>query len=58
MFYRVCGCCGSHVDAGELVNGICEECRKEQEKRKDARYRMEQMVRAKKFKQMEMEEFI
>ena len=58
MHYRVCNCCGGHVDAGELVNEICEECRSEQEKRKDASYRMELLVRSKNFKQMELEELL
>ena len=58
MHYRVCNCCGGHVDAGELVNEICEECRSEQEKRKDASYRMELLVRSKDFKQMELEELL
>ena len=58
MYYRVCGCCGGHVDAGELVNGICEECRREQEKRKDASCRMELLVRSTDYKQIEMEDLL
>ena len=58
MYYRVCNCCGDHFDPGELVNGTCEDCRSEQEKRKDASYRMDLLVRSKDFKQMELEELL
>ena len=40
MKYNECRICGSHVDAGELVNGICLDCLEEKEKEKDIQYRL------------------
>ena len=45
------------MDAGELINGICLDCLEEREKEKDIQYRMQQMVMAKDFRQMEVGEF-
>lgn len=58
MRYSECRICGSHVDAGELVNGICLDCLEEKEKEKDIQYRMQKMVMSRDYKQMEMEEFV
>lgn len=58
MKYNECRICGSHVDAGELVNGICLDCLEEKEKEKDIQYRMQKMVMSRDYKQMEMEEFV
>lgn len=58
MRYNECRICDSHVDAGELVNGICLDCLEEKEKEKDIQYRMQKMVMARDYKQMDMEEFI
>ena len=58
MKYNECRICSSHVDAGELVNGICLDCLEEKEKEKDIQYRMQKMVMSRDYKQMEMEEFI
>ena len=58
MKYNECRICGSHVDAGELVNGICLDCLEEKEKEKDIQYRMQKMVMSREYKQMDMEEFI
>lgn len=58
MRYSECRICGSHVDAGELVNGICLDCLEEKEKEKDIQYRMQKMVMSRNYKQMEMEEFV
>ena len=58
MKYSKCRVCGGHVDAGELINGICLDCLEEREKEKDIQYRMQQMVMAKDFRQMEVGEFI
>ena len=58
MKYNECRICGSHLDAGELVNGICLDCLEEKEKEKDIQYRMQKMVMSRDYKQMEMEEFV
>ncbi|MCF2641183.1 hypothetical protein I6E50_02005 [Roseburia hominis] len=58
MKYNECRICGSHVDAGELVNGICLDCLEEKEKEKDIQYRMQKMVMSREYKQMDMEEFL
>ena len=58
MRHSECRICGSHVDAGELVNGICRDCLEEKEKEKDIQYRMQKMVMSRDYKQMEMEEFV
>lgn len=58
MRYRKCRVCGGHVDAGELINGICLDCLEEREKEKDIQYRMQKMVMASDYKQMNMEELL
>ena len=58
MKYNECRICGGHVDAGELVNGICLDCMEEREREKDIQYRMQKMVMSREYKQMDMEEFI
>ena len=58
MRYAECPICHGHVDAGELVNGICLDCLEKKEKEKDIQYRMQKMVMSRDYKQMEMEEFV
>ena len=58
MKYSKCRVCGGHVDAGELINGICLDCLAEREKEKDIQYRMQQIVMASDYKQRNREEFL
>lgn len=57
MYYE-CNQCHAHVDAGELVGGVCEECRYKRENDSSRAEEMERMIMSVSYKQMEMEEFL
>lgn len=46
------------MDPGEGRNGMCDDCITGETERRKREEEMERMVRAKYFKQMEMEEFL
>lgn len=58
MFLRECRRCGHPMDPGEGRNGMCDDCITGETERRKREEEMERMVRAKYFKQMEMEEFL
>ncbi len=51
-----CKKCKANVDAGELVGGVCDDCREEEKKEKDIQYHFNKLVMATNFKQLELEE--
>ena len=55
MYYE-CNVCHAHVDAGELVGGVCEDCISGETERRKLSEEMERMVQSTDFKQLEMEE--
>ena len=54
-FASECRICHGRCDPGELRNGICFECTLEQRKKEKVRQKVDRMVRADKYEQLEIE---
>lgn len=54
--YR-CNVCGGNCDCGELVGGVCLECREEQNKKQLSSTQITNMMNSS-FYQMNLEDFI
>lgn len=55
---RECRICFGRCDPGELRNGVCFECTIEMKKREKNSYKVNQMLEATEFKQLELEDYI
>ena len=53
-----CEICGDICDPGELRNGVCDDCREKKEQQKSWTYLLNQMVHAKEYKQMNVEDYL
>ena len=52
-----CDRCGCFCDPGDLINGICDDCREAERKEEQWKQETERLMRAK-YKQLEMENMI
>ena len=55
---RECRFCFGRCDPGELRDGICFECTIELKRREKNKNKIENMVKATEYRQMEMEDYI
>lgn len=55
---RECRICFGRCDPGELRDGICFECTIELKRREKNKNKIENMVKATEYRQMEMEDYI
>lgn len=61
MLYRECRGCGCAMDPGEGTGGLCDECARKSERKRENASRLKaalEMASRDLFKQMEMEDFI
>ena len=58
MFYRKCKVCGDPMDPGEGQNSMCDDCVTGETERQEREEKMRQMVAAKEWTQLEVEDFL
>lgn len=58
MFYRKCKVCGDPMDPGEGRNGMCDDCVTGETERQRREEKMDWMIRATDWTQMEMEDIL
>lgn len=58
MIFRECKRCGHPMDPGEGRNGMCDECVTGETERQQREEKMEWMIRATDWTQMEVEDFL
>lgn len=58
MIFRECKRCGHPMDPGEGRNGMCDECVTGETERQQREEKMEWMIRATDWTQLEVEDFL
>lgn len=58
MIFRECKRCGHPMDPGEGRNGMCDDCVTGETKRQEREEKMERMIRATDWTQLEVEDFL
>ena len=58
MIFRECKRCGHPMDPGEGRNGMCDDCVTGETERQEREEKMRQMVAAKEWTQLEVEDFL
>ena len=58
MIFRECKRCGHPMDPGEGQNGMCDDCVTGETERREREEKMEWMIRATDWTQLEVEDFL
>ena len=58
MIFRECKRCGHPMDPGEGRNGMCDECVTGETERQQREEKMEWMIKATEWTQLEVEDFL